>query len=74
MLVLAKLTASNAACRAHILYRGDAVDMAKTGYDAAMRDFEAELMLLVNERLYQKSSITAEMYIKAKELIFKAAR
>lgn len=40
-------------------------------YSAAMHEFELELMLLVNERLYQKSVITAEMYIKAKGLILK---
>lgn len=39
----------------------------------AMKELEMELMLLVNERLYQKSSITNEMYIRAKELIVKGA-
>lgn len=48
------------------------MDKLQTDYDTAMRDFEIELMLLVNERLYEKSSITSEMYIKAKELILKS--
>lgn len=43
-----------------------------TDYDTAMRDFEIELMLLVNEQLYKKGNITAEMYIKGKELILKS--
>lgn len=43
-----------------------------TSQAAAMRDFEIELMLLVNERLHQKGGITTEMYIKAKEQILKS--
>lgn len=59
---------------AYILSRGDGVDKVATtiDYNAAMRDFEIELMLLVNERLHQKGEITTEMYIKAKEMILKA--
>lgn len=40
-------------------------------YDEAMRHFEDELMLLINERLYQKKEITSDMYMKAKELILR---
>lgn len=47
------------------------MDRLQTDYTAAMRDFEVELMLLVNERLFERGSITSEMYIKAKELIIK---
>lgn len=48
--------------------------MNKAGdkYQEAMWSFEMELMLLVNERLYQNGKITMEMYIKAKEEIIKA--
>lgn len=48
------------------------LDEAMNGYDTAMHDFELELMMLVNERLFEKGSITDEMYIKAKELILKS--
>ena len=40
-------------------------------YAKKMREFEQEIMLLVNERLHQRGGITTEMYIKAKELILK---
>lgn len=54
------------------MYRGDFVDKQNSAlHTAAMRDFELELMLLINERLYQKRYITTEMYLKAKELILK---
>jgi hypothetical protein len=49
--------------------------MSKQGvasHETAMRDFELELMLLVNERLHEKNQITTEMYVKAKELILKS--
>lgn len=46
--------------------------LIKNDCETAMRDFELELMLLVNERLYEKGSITDEMYIKAKALILKS--
>ena len=39
---------------------------------AAMKVFETELKLLVNQRLYEKGHITEEMYIRAKELIIKS--
>ncbi len=38
-----------------------------------MRRFENELKLLINQRLYDKGCITAEMYTKAKSLILKTA-
>lgn len=47
------------------------MDKLQTDYTAAMREFEIALMLLVNERLFQKGSITPELYRKAKELILK---
>lgn len=36
-----------------------------------MKSFEAELKLLVNQRLYDKGEISDEMYIKAKSIILK---
>ena len=54
------------------MYRGDGMDETMTSRDSAMRDFEIELMLLVNERLHQKGSITTEIYIKAKAQILKS--
>ncbi len=39
--------------------------------EEAMRLFEIQLKLTVNERLYQQGAITEEMYIKAKEIILK---
>lgn len=38
----------------------------------AMRDLELEVMLHINERLFQGGGITQEMRDKAKELILKS--
>lgn len=40
---------------------------------AEMKRFENELKLLINQRLYDKGCITAEMYTKAKSMILKTA-
>lgn len=47
-------------------------EAAGRDYDEAMRHFEEELMLHINERLYQKKVITFDMYMKAKDLILKS--
>lgn len=41
----------------------------QTDYGAALREFETELLLLVNERLHETGTITPELYAKAKELL-----
>lgn len=51
-----------------------AVDMPSVNQfevKAAMKQFEIQLKIFVNQRLYEKGTITQEMYIKAKEYIMK---
>ncbi len=58
-----------------MLQRGECMEKAEAAgrdYDEAMRHFEEELMLHINERLYQKKVITFDMYMKAKDLILKS--
>lgn len=35
------------------------------------KDFEMKIKLHINQKLYEKGQITAEMYTKAKEMIYR---
>jgi len=39
----------------------------------ALLDFETEIKLHINQKLFEKGAITQEMYTKAKDLILKGA-
>jgi len=56
----------------HTVYRGDGMDRQVAVIPEVMRDLELEVMLHINERLFQGGGITQEMRDKAKELILKS--
>lgn len=38
------------------------------------KDFEMKIKLHINQKLYEKGHITSEMYMKAKEMIYKSCK
>ena len=56
----------------HTVYRGDGMDKQAIISPEAGRELELEIMLHINERLFQKGTITQEMRNKAVELILKS--